>query len=53
MRGLDLEYPCYGFAAHHGYGGGDGAHEAALEEYGLSPAHRLSNRACKRYLPRA
>jgi ribonuclease HII len=52
MRGLDVEYPGYGFAAHKGYGGGDGAHKAALEEHGLSPAHRRSSRGCKPYAPR-
>jgi len=43
MRGLDLECPGYGFAAHKGYGGGTGEHEAAIRTKGvLSPAHRLS-----------
>jgi len=43
MRGLDLECPGYGFAAHKGYGGGTGEHEAAIRDKGkLSPAHRLS-----------
>ena len=43
MRGLDAEYPGYGFAAHKGYGGGTGEHEAAIRKMGrLSPAHRLS-----------
>jgi ribonuclease HII len=43
MRGLDVEYPGYGFAAHKGYGGGTGAHEAAIRKQGqLSPAHRRS-----------
>lgn len=41
MRGLDVEYPAYGFAAHKGYGTGD--HEAAIRKRGqLSPAHRRS-----------
>jgi ribonuclease HII len=52
MRGLDVEYPCYGFATHKGYGGGKMEHEAALKEHGLSPVHRRSNRGCKPYAPR-
>jgi ribonuclease HII len=48
MRGLDIEYPGYGFAAHKGYGGGTGEHEAAIRLLGLSPAHRRSFR-CKAY----
>jgi ribonuclease HII len=43
MRGLDKQYPGYGFAAHKGYGGGKGDHEAAIRRQGqLSPAHRRS-----------
>jgi ribonuclease HII len=43
MRGLDVEYPGYGFAAHKGYGGGKGDHEAAIREQGrLSAVHRRS-----------
>jgi ribonuclease HII len=43
MRGLDVEYPGCGFAAHKGYGGGTGDHEAAIRKQGhLSPAHRRS-----------
>ena len=43
MRGLDEEYPGCGFAAHKGYGGGTGDHEAAIRKQGqLSPAHRRS-----------
>jgi ribonuclease HII len=43
MRGLDVEYLGYGFAAHKGYGGGNGDHEAAIRKQGrLSPAHRRS-----------
>ena len=49
MRELDAEYPGYGFAAHKGYGGGTGEHEAAILKMGrLSPAHRLSVK-CKAY----
>lgn len=51
MRGLDVEYPGYGFAAHKGYGGGDGAHKAALEKRGLSPVHQRSSRGCKPFAP--
>jgi ribonuclease HII len=41
MLELDAEYPGYGFAAHKGYGGGNGAHEEAILAMGcLSPAHR-------------
>ena len=46
MRGLDVDYPGYGFAAHKGYG--TPGHEAAVVELGLSPAHRRSVR-CKAY----
>ena len=43
MRSLDAEYPGYEFAAHKGYGGGKGEHEAAiLKMGGLSPVHRQS-----------
>jgi ribonuclease HII len=43
MRGLDMEWPGYGLAAHKGYGGGKGDHETAIRTKGkLSPAHRLS-----------
>ncbi len=43
MRGLEVEYPGYGFAAHKGYGGGNGDHAAAIREKGeLSPVHRRS-----------
>jgi ribonuclease HII len=49
MRGLDVTYPRYGFAAHKGYGGGDGAHKAALEKHGRSPVHRQSSRGCEPY----
>ena len=47
MRGLDVEYPGYGFAVHKGYV--TRAHEAEIIERGrLSPAHRRSVR-CKAY----
>jgi ribonuclease HII len=46
MRRLDVDYPGYGFAVHKGYI--TRAHEAAVIEMGLSPAHRRSFR-CKVY----
>ena len=46
MRRLDVDYPGYGFAVHKGYI--TPAHEAAVVELGLSPAHRRSVR-CKAY----
>jgi ribonuclease HII len=43
MRELHVQYPEYGFAAHKGYGGGRGDHEAAIRKQGqLCPAHRRS-----------
>lgn len=38
MRGLDLEYPGYGFAQHKGYP--TASHQAAIRRLGLSPHHR-------------
>ena len=46
MRGLDVDYPDYGFAVHKGYI--TRAHEAAVIKLGLSPAHRRSVH-CKAY----
>ena len=46
MRRLDVDYPGYGFAVHKGYI--TRAHEAAVVELGLSPAHRRSVN-CKAY----
>ena len=40
MKELALRYPQYGFEQHKGYG--TKAHYAAVEEYGLCPAHRPS-----------
>lgn len=40
MRGLDAEYPGYGFARHKGYPTRD--HVAALDRLGVSPVHRRS-----------
>ena len=40
MRGLDAEYPQYGFAANKGYGARQ--HREALSRFGPSPIHRLT-----------
>lgn len=40
MQELNILYPHYGFAAHKGYG--TAAHQAALDQYGPSPVHRMS-----------
>lgn len=40
MTKLSEEYPQYGFGAHAGYG--VAKHRAAIEEYGVTPEHRLS-----------
>lgn len=40
MKELASEYPQYGFEQHKGYG--TKAHYAAVDEYGLCPAHRPS-----------
>ncbi|MHB0866954.1 MAG: ribonuclease HII [Thermoleophilia bacterium] len=40
MRGLDEQYPDYGFARHMGYGTRD--HRAAIARNGLTPLHRRS-----------
>lgn len=40
LRELDAQYPQYGFSAHKGYG--TQAHYAAIDEYGVCPAHRPS-----------
>lgn len=37
---LDKQYPMYGFAQHKGYP--TAAHMALLQQYGVSPVHRLS-----------
>jgi ribonuclease HII len=42
MCSADAAYPCYGFAAHKGYG--TARHRQALHTYGVSPLHRLSFR---------
>lgn len=40
LRQLDDQYPLYGFAQHKGYG--TAAHQAALQQHGPCPEHRLS-----------
>ena len=40
MVALDVLYPCFGFAAHHGYATPE--HIAALRRHGPSPEHRLT-----------
>lgn len=40
MLDLDTQYPCYGFAAHKGYG--TLRHLEALRQYGVSDCHRRS-----------
>lgn len=42
LKKLDLDYPCYGFARHKGYG--TKIHLSALKKYGPCPAHRFSYR---------
>jgi ribonuclease HII len=42
MVELDEQYPGYGFASHKGYGTAE--HRAALEQQGVSSAHRVSFR---------
>ncbi len=38
LRGLDLQYPQYGFARHKGYGTKE--HYEAIRKYGVMPEHR-------------
>jgi ribonuclease HII len=40
MVALDVLYPCFGFASHHGYATPE--HIAALRRHGPSPEHRLT-----------
>ena len=47
MRDLDVLFPGYAFAQQKGYGGGDGAHQRALDEIGPSPVHRFSTSVVK------
>lgn len=48
MRGLDRDYPGYGFARHMGYG--TSAHLEALSRLGPCPVHRRSYRPVRRLL---
>ncbi len=48
MRGLDRDYPGYGFARHMGYG--TAAHLEALSRLGPCPVHRRSYRPVRRLL---
>lgn len=43
----DKLYPHYGFGSHVGYG--TAAHRAAIDEYGVTPLHRLSFAPLKKY----
>lgn len=47
MTNLGEEYPQYGFGAHVGYG--VAKHRAAIEEYGVTPEHRLSFAPLQKY----
>jgi ribonuclease HII len=40
MRGLDRQYPKYGFSTHKGYG--TRGHLEAIREFGITPVHRPS-----------
>lgn len=51
MEDLEKQHPGYGFAAHKGYG--TKAHQAALNELGVCPAHRKSYRPIAQMLPKA
>lgn len=48
LRVLHEQYPHYGFAAHKGYP--TKAHQAALQQYGVLPAHRRSYKTIKNLL---
>jgi len=39
LKELDLQFPCYEFARHKGYG--TKVHRQALEKYGICQAHRI------------
>lgn len=47
MAKLGEQYPEYGFGAHAGYG--VAKHRAAIEEYGITPEHRLSFAPLQKY----
>ena len=47
MRELDKEYPQYAFGIHKGYG--TAKHQAALNEFGPSPIHRMTFAPLRRW----
>lgn len=47
MADQDIKYPEYGFAGHVGYG--TAAHCKAIDEFGVTPLHRLSFAPLKKY----
>ena len=47
MAKQDVLYPEYGFSAHAGYG--TARHRAAIEQYGVTPLHRLSFAPLQKY----
>ena len=48
MQDLALTYPDYGWASNMGYG--TKAHQAGLDQFGLTPHHRHSFKPIRRYL---
>ena len=48
MQDLSLVYPDYGWASNMGYG--TKAHQAGLDQFGLTPHHRHSFKPIRRYL---
>ena len=48
MQDLALAYPDYGWASNMGYG--TKAHQAGLDQFGLTPHHRHSFKPIRRYL---
>ena len=48
MQDLALSYPDYGWASNMGYG--TKAHQAGLDQFGLTPHHRHSFKPIRRYL---
>ena len=48
MQDLALTYPDYGWASNMGYG--TKAHQAGLDQFGLTPHHRQSFKPIRRYL---
>lgn len=47
MTEQDVQYPEYGFSSHAGYG--TAKHRAAIEQFGVTPLHRLSFGPLKKY----